>query len=51
MYPQRIQDTLNNLPQEMIDHSIDCYRRRLERCIDVDGQNVEQAYGDEGNFL
>uniref|UniRef100_A0A914D1F3 Uncharacterized protein n=1 Tax=Acrobeloides nanus TaxID=290746 RepID=A0A914D1F3_9BILA len=47
----RIQDAFNQLPQEIIDRAIDCYQRRLERCIDVDGRNVEQAYSDEGNFL
>ena len=46
----RIQDTFVNLPQEMIDRAIECYERRLQRCIDVDGRNVEQNYADEGNF-
>uniref|UniRef100_A0A914E0G4 DUF4817 domain-containing protein n=1 Tax=Acrobeloides nanus TaxID=290746 RepID=A0A914E0G4_9BILA len=47
----RIQDAFDNLPQEMIDRAIECYERRLQRCIDVDGRNVEQNYADEGNFL
>lgn len=47
----RIQEAFDNLPQEMINRAIDEYPRRLERCIDIDGQNVEQEYADEGNFL
>uniref|UniRef100_A0A914C8R5 Transposase n=1 Tax=Acrobeloides nanus TaxID=290746 RepID=A0A914C8R5_9BILA len=47
----RIQDAFDNLLQEMIDRAIECYERRLQRCIDVDGRNVEQNYADEGNFL
>jgi hypothetical protein len=44
---QRIRDVFDDLSQnhrEMINHVVDGYVHRLERCLDVGGRNVEQTY-------
>jgi len=41
----RIQQAFDELPQEMINRSIEAYKNRLERCIEVDGKSVEINYG------
>ena len=42
---ERISQAFEDLPMEMIGRAIDCYERRLRRCIDVRGRSVEQEYG------
>uniref|UniRef100_A0A914CRN9 Transposase n=1 Tax=Acrobeloides nanus TaxID=290746 RepID=A0A914CRN9_9BILA len=34
----------DEMPQEMIARAMESYRRRLERCIQVNGKSVEQKY-------
>ena len=41
----RIQQAFDVLMQEIIDHAIDSYGRRLERCVEVDGRSVELNFG------
>lgn len=38
---QRIVNTFANLPMDMVDRSIASYERRLGRCVQIDGRNVE----------
>uniref|UniRef100_A0A914CWJ9 Transposase n=1 Tax=Acrobeloides nanus TaxID=290746 RepID=A0A914CWJ9_9BILA len=40
----RIQQAFDEMPQKMIDRAMESYRRRLERCIQVNGKSVEQKY-------
>ena len=40
----RIQQVFDEMPQEMIARAMESYRRRLERCIQVNGKSVEQKY-------
>ena len=37
----RIRHEFEILPQAMIDHAIDGYVHRLEKCLEVNGQSVE----------
>ena len=41
---ERIQKAFDEMPQEMVNRSLDAYRVRLQRCIDVEGKSVEQTY-------
>jgi hypothetical protein len=42
----RIERAFQELPQQMINRALDSYKRRLERCLAVNGRGVEQEYGD-----
>uniref|UniRef100_A0A915D609 Transposase n=1 Tax=Ditylenchus dipsaci TaxID=166011 RepID=A0A915D609_9BILA len=41
---RRIDMAFEELPQEMIDRSIETYRRRLDRCVAVSGRSVAQTF-------
>ena len=38
---QRIQQAFEEMPQEMVDNAVEAFPRRLQKCIDKEGKNVE----------